>query len=67
IKRFFFIGGCDGAKPGRNYFTKIAELVPNDCVILTAACGKFRFNYQDFGTIDGIPRLVDTGQCNDCY
>jgi hydroxylamine reductase len=67
IKRFFFIGGCDGAKPGRNYFTKVAELVPQDCVILTAACGKFRFNYQDFGTIDGIPRLVDTGQCNDCY
>jgi len=67
IKRFFFIGGCDGAKPGRNYFTRVAELVPKDCVILTAACGKFRFNYQDFGTIDGIPRLVDTGQCNDCY
>ncbi|OHB51513.1 MAG: hydroxylamine reductase [Planctomycetes bacterium GWF2_41_51] len=67
IKRFFFIGGCDGAKPGRNYFSKIAELVPQDCVILTAACGKFRFNYNDFGTIDGIPRLVDTGQCNDCY
>ncbi|MHB0946069.1 MAG: hydroxylamine reductase [Sedimentisphaerales bacterium] len=67
IKRFFFIGGCDGAKPGRNYFTRIAELVPKDCVILTAACGKFRFNYQDFGTIDGIPRLIDTGQCNDCY
>lgn len=67
IKRFFFIGGCDGAKPGRNYFTQIAELVPKDCVILTAACGKYRFNYKDFGTIDGIPRLVDTGQCNDCY
>ncbi len=67
IKRFFFIGGCDGAKPGRNYYTRIAELVPKDCVILTAACGKYRFNYQDFGTIDGIPRLIDTGQCNDCY
>ncbi|MEN6384854.1 MAG: hydroxylamine reductase [Phycisphaerales bacterium] len=67
IRRFFFIGGCDGAKPGRNYFTRIAELVPQDCVILTAACGKYRFNYQDFGTIDGIPRLIDTGQCNDCY
>jgi hydroxylamine reductase len=67
IKRFFFIGGCDGAKPGRNYFTQIAELVPKDCVILTAACGKYRFNYNDFGTIDGIPRLIDTGQCNDCY
>jgi hydroxylamine reductase len=67
IRRFFFIGGCDGAKPGRNYFTRIAELVPQDCVILTAACGKYRFNYKDFGTIDGIPRLIDTGQCNDCY
>jgi hydroxylamine reductase len=67
IKRFFFIGGCDGAKPGRNYFTELAEKVPQDCVILTAACGKYRFNYQDFGTIDGIPRLIDVGQCNDCY
>jgi hydroxylamine reductase len=67
IRRFFFIGGCDGAKPGRNYFTELAEKVPEDCVILTAACGKYRFNDQDFGTIDGIPRLIDTGQCNDCY
>ncbi|MFH1616823.1 MAG: hydroxylamine reductase [Planctomycetota bacterium] len=67
IKRFFFIGGCDGAKPGRNYFTQLAEKVPVDCVILTAACGKYRFNYMDFGTIDGIPRLIDTGQCNDCF
>ena len=67
IKRFFFIGGCDGAKPGRNYFTELAEKVPQDCVILTAACGKYRFNYKDFGAIDGIPRLIDVGQCNDCY
>lgn len=67
IRRFFFIGGCDGAKPGRNYYTRVAELVPKDCAILTAACGKYRFNYNDFGTIDGIPRLIDTGQCNDCY
>jgi hydroxylamine reductase len=67
IKHFFFIGGCDGAKPGRNYFTELAEKVPADCVILTAACGKYRINAADYGTIDGIPRLIDTGQCNDCY
>ena len=67
IKHFFFIGGCDGAKPGRNYFTELAEKVPDDCVILTAACGKYRINAADYGTIDGIPRLIDTGQCNDCY
>ena len=67
IRRFFFIGGCDGAKPGRNYYTEFAEKVPKDCVILTAACGKYRFNDRQFGDIDGIPRLIDTGQCNDCY
>jgi hydroxylamine reductase len=67
IKHFFFIGGCDGAKPGRNYFTELAEQVPEDCVILTAACGKYRINAHEYGDIDGIPRLVDTGQCNDCY
>ncbi len=67
IKHFFFIGGCDGAKPGRNYFTELAEKVPDDCVILTAACGKYRLNARDYGDIDGIPRLIDTGQCNDCY
>jgi hydroxylamine reductase len=67
IRRFFFIGGCDGAKAGRNYYTEFAEKVPKDCVILTAACGKYRFNDRDYGTIDGIPRLIDTGQCNDCY
>ena len=67
IRRFFFIGGCDGAKPGRNYFSEFAEKVPDDCVILTAACGKYRLNYRDYGDIDGIPRLLDTGQCNDCY
>lgn len=67
IKHFFFIGGCDGAKPGRNYYTEFAEKVPKDCVILTAACGKYRLNDKDYGTIDGIPRLIDTGQCNDCY
>ncbi|UCG46675.1 MAG: hydroxylamine reductase [Phycisphaerales bacterium] len=67
IRHFFFIGGCDGAKPGRNYFTEFAEKVPDDCVILTAACGKYRLNGADYGDIDGIPRLLDTGQCNDCY
>jgi hydroxylamine reductase len=67
IRHFFFIGGCDGAKPGRNYYTELAEKVPEDCVILTAACGKYRINTSDYGDIDGIPRLIDTGQCNDCY
>ncbi len=67
IKRFFLIGGCDGAKPGRNYYTEFAERVPKDCVILTLACGKYRFNKLDFGVIDGIPRLLDVGQCNNAY
>jgi len=67
IRHFFFIGGCDGARPGRNYYTELAEKVPDDCVILTAACGKYRLNFRDYGDIDGIPRLIDTGQCNDCY
>ena len=67
IKHFFLIGGCDGAKPGRNYFTELAEKVPDDCVILTLACGKYRFNKLDFGDIGGIPRLLDIGQCNDAH
>jgi hydroxylamine reductase len=67
IKHFFLIGGCDGAKPGRNYFTEFAQKVPKDCVILTLACGKYRFNKLDFGDIGGIPRLLDCGQCNDAY
>jgi hydroxylamine reductase len=67
IRRFFLIGGCDGAKPGRNYYTDLAQAVPKDCVILTLACGKFRFNKMDFGDIGGIPRLLDMGQCNDAY
>ncbi len=67
IKRFFLIGGCDGAKPGRNYYTEFAQAVPKDCVILTLACGKYRFNKLDFGDIGGIPRLLDVGQCNDSY
>ncbi|MDD2321805.1 MAG: hydroxylamine reductase [Geobacteraceae bacterium] len=67
VKHFFLIGGCDGAKPGRNYYTEFAEKVPQDCVILTLACGKYRFNKLDFGDIGGIPRLLDVGQCNDAY
>ena len=67
ISHFFVIGGCDGAKPGRNYFTEIAEEVPDDGVILTLGCAKFRFNDQEFGDIGGVPRLLDVGQCNDTY
>jgi hydroxylamine reductase len=67
LRHFFLIGGCDGAKSGRNYFTEFAQAVPEDCVILTLACGKYRFNKLDFGDIGGIPRLLDIGQCNDAY
>ncbi len=67
IKHFFLIGGCDGAKPGRNYYTEFAEKVPKDCIILTLACGKYRFNKLDFGEVAGLPRLLDVGQCNDAY
>jgi len=67
IRRFFLIGGCDGAKSGRNYYTEFAQALPKDCVILTLACGKYRFNKLDFGDIGGIPRLLDVGQCNDAY
>jgi len=67
IKRFFLVGGCDGAKTGRDYYTEFTESVPKDCVILTLACGKYRFNKLEFGTIGGIPRLLDIGQCNDAY
>jgi hydroxylamine reductase len=67
LRRFFLIGGCDGAKPGRNYYTDFAQAVPKDCAILTLACGKYRFNKMEFGDIGGIPRLLDVGQCNDAY
>lgn len=69
IRRFFLIGGCDGAKPGRNYYTDLAKAVPQDCVILTLACGKYRFNKLQFGNVPGtsIPRMLDCGQCNDAY
>lgn len=67
IKHFFLVAGCDGAKPGRNYYTEFVEKVPDDCVVLTLACGKFRFFDKKLGDIGGIPRLLDVGQCNDAY
>lgn len=67
IRHFFLIGGCDGVKSERSYYTDFAKAVPDDCIILTLACGKYRFNKLDFGDIDGIPRLLDIGQCNDAY
>jgi hydroxylamine reductase len=67
IRHFFLVGGCDGAKAGRNYYTEFVEKVPEDCVVLTLACGKFRFFDKDLGNIGGIPRLLDVGQCNDAY
>ncbi len=67
IRHFFLVGGCDGARSGRDYYTEFAQSVPKDCVVLTLACGKYRFNKLDFGDIGGIPRLLDIGQCNDAY
>lgn len=67
IKHFFLVGGCDGAKAGRNYYTEFVKMVPKDCVILTLACGKYRFNDLSLGEIGGLPRLMDMGQCNDAY
>jgi hydroxylamine reductase len=67
IRHFFLVAGCDGAKPGRNYYTQFVEQVPADCVVLTLACGKFRFFDKELGAIGGIPRLLDVGQCNDAY
>lgn len=67
IRHFFLVAGCDGAKPGRNYYTEFVEKTPSDCVVLTLACGKFRFFDKDLGSIGGIPRLLDIGQCNDAY
>ena len=67
IRHFFLVAGCDGAKPGRNYYTEFVEKVPTDCMILTLACGKFRFFDKKLGDIGGIPRLLDIGQCNDAY
>jgi hydroxylamine reductase len=67
IKRFILVGGCDGAKPGRSYYSEFVEKAPKNTIILTLACGKFRFFDKDLGTIDEIPRLLDIGQCNDAY
>ena len=67
IRHFFLVGGCDGAKPGRNYYTELVEQIPTDCMVLTLACGKFRFFDKKLGDIGGIPRLLDVGQCNDAY
>ena len=67
IRHFFLVAGCDGAKPGRNYYTDFVEKAPDNTVILTLACGKFRFFDRDLGAIDGVPRLIDVGQCNDAY
>ncbi|MGL1930988.1 MAG: hydroxylamine reductase [Desulfotalea sp.] len=67
IRHFFLVGGCDGAKPGRNYYTDFVEQAPKDTIIMTLACGKFRFFDKDLGDIGGIPRLLDIGQCNDAY
>jgi hydroxylamine reductase len=67
IRHFFLVGGCDGAKPGRNYYTRFVEQVPADCMVLTLACGKYRFYDMDLGEIEGLPRLLDVGQCNDAY
>jgi hydroxylamine reductase len=67
IRHFFLVGGCDGAKPGRDYFTRFVEQVPDDCIVLTLACGKFRFFDKQLGDLCGIPRLLDVGQCNDAY
>lgn len=67
IKHFFLVGGCDGAKTGRNYYTEFVEKTPADTIVLTLACGKYRFNDLDLGTIGGLPRLMDMGQCNDAY
>jgi hydroxylamine reductase len=67
IRHFFLVGGCDGAKPGRDYYTELVEKIPQDCVVLTLACGKFRFFDKELGDIGGIPRLLDVGQCNDAY
>jgi len=67
IKHFFLVGGCDGARSGRNYFSEFVDQAPQDSIILTLGCGKFRFNDRDLGDIGGIPRLLDMGQCNDAY
>ena len=67
IRKFVVMGGCDGRMPSRNYYTEFAQKLPHDCVILTCGCAKYRYNKLDLGTIDGVPRVLDAGQCNDAY
>jgi hydroxylamine reductase len=67
IRHFFVVGGCDGSRSSRKYYTEFVQKLPQDCVVLTLGCGKYRFNYLDLGEIDGIPRLLDMGQCNNAY
>ena len=67
VRHIFLVGGCDGARPGRNYYTEFVKQTPADTLVLTLACGKYRFNDLDLGTIGGLPRLLDMGQCNDAY
>ena len=67
VRHFFLVGGCDGAKPGRSYYTEFVKQTPPDSIVLTLACGKYRFNDLDLGTVAGLPRLMDMGQCNDAY
>ena len=67
VKHIFLVGGCDGAHPGRNYYTEFVKQTPMDSLVLTLACGKYRFNDLDLGDIDGFPRILDMGQCNDAY
>ncbi len=67
IRHFFLVAGCDGTRPGRSYYTEFVKQAPADTVVLTLACGKYRFNDLDLGTIGGLPRLMDVGQCNDAY
>ena len=67
VRHFFLVGGCDGARPGRNYYTEFVKQTPKDSIVLTLACGKYRFHDLDLGTIGGLPRLMDIGQCNDAY
>ena len=67
LRHIFLVGGCDGARPGRNYYTELVEKIPADCLVLTLACGKFRFFDKELGELEGLPRLIDMGQCNDAY
>ena len=67
IKRFYLIGGCDGAESGRNYYTQLAESAPQESIIMTLGCGKYRIRNHDYGTVAGLPRFLDMGQCNDAY